>query len=130
MLAIRLQRIGKKHSPSFRLVVAERRSKMAAPPTEDLGSFNPFTKKFEVKQEKIEHWIKVGAKPTVTVHNLLVNAGILKSPKMAVKMKKFIPPAAGPESKPADAAAPAAVVAEEMKEAPAEESKPAEAPAA
>ncbi len=45
MLAIKLQRGGKKHQPSYRLVVAEKRSKMAAPPVEDLGTYNPFTKK-------------------------------------------------------------------------------------
>ena|SRR5258708_2679430 len=116
MLAIRLQRIGKKHQPSYRLVVAERRSKMAAPPTEDLGSFNPFTKKFEVKKEKIEHWIKVGAQPSVSVHNLLVSAGVLTSKKLAVKM-----------AKPVAKASEAAPVAEAPAQA---EEAPPEAPAA
>jgi small subunit ribosomal protein S16 len=88
MLAIKLQRIGKKHRPSYRLVVAERRSKMAAPPVEDLGSYDPFTKKAGLKNERIAHWLKVGAQPTVTVHNLIIAQGIVKSPTKAVKMKK------------------------------------------
>ena len=39
MLAIKLQKIGKKHQPSFRLVIAEKRSKLGGPPVEDLGFY-------------------------------------------------------------------------------------------
>lgn len=90
MLAIKLQRIGKKHQPSYRLVVAESRSKMAAPPVEDLGSYNPFTKKTTIKKDRVAHWMKMGAQPTVTMHNLLVKEGVLTTPKIAVKMPKAV----------------------------------------
>lgn len=90
MLAIKLQRIGKKHQPSYRLVVAESRSKMAAPPVEDLGSYSPFTKKMTVKKDRIAYWIKAGAQPTVTTHNLLVKEGVLTTKKIAVKMPKAV----------------------------------------
>ncbi len=88
MLAIKLQRIGKKHHPAYRIVVAPKRSKMAAPPVEDLGSYDPSLKKVSVKKERVAHWVRVGAQPTPTVHNLLVKEGSLSSPKMAVKIKK------------------------------------------
>lgn len=88
MLAIKLQRIGKKHQPSYRVVVAESRSKMAAPPVEDLGSYNPSTKTAFLKKERLEYWIKTGAQPTVTTHNLLVKEGVVSAPKKAVKMPK------------------------------------------
>jgi small subunit ribosomal protein S16 len=90
MLAIKLQRIGKKHQPSYRVVVAEKRSKMAGPPVEDLGSYNPFTKVTTVKNERVSHWIKMGAQPTVTAHNLLVKEGSLTGAKIAVKMPKAV----------------------------------------
>ena len=90
MLAIKLQRIGKKHQPSYRLVVAESRSKMAAPPVEDLGSYSPFTKKMTIKKDRAAHWIKMGAQPTVTAHNLLVKEGVLTTKKIAVKMPKAV----------------------------------------
>jgi small subunit ribosomal protein S16 len=90
MLAIKLQRIGKKHQPSYRLVVAESRSKMAAPPVEDLGSYSPFTKKMTIKKDRAAHWMKMGAQPTVTAHNLLVKEGVLTTKKIAVKMPKAI----------------------------------------
>ncbi len=88
MLAIKLQRIGKKHQPSFRVVVAERRSKMQGPPIEDLGSYNPETKAFEVKKDRVSHWMKVGAQPTSTAHNLLVRYRVITLPKQVVRIGK------------------------------------------
>jgi len=114
MLAIKLQRVGKKHQPSYRLIVAEKKSKMAAPPVEDLGAYSPFTKTAAFNKERIAYWVKMGAQPTLTVHNLLVAQGVLSAPKMAVKMKKK-----------AVTAADAATVA-----APAVEEKTAETPEA
>jgi small subunit ribosomal protein S16 len=90
MLAIKLQRIGKKHQPSYRIVVAEKRSKMAAPPVEYLGSYNPFTKLANVKKERVLHWVKMGAQPTTTAHNLLVAQGMITSSKLSVKMPKAV----------------------------------------
>jgi small subunit ribosomal protein S16 len=91
MLAIKLQRIGKKHQPSYRLVVSEKRTKLSGGKvTEDLGSYNPFTKAVTVKKERISYWVSVGAKPTVTAHNLLVKEGILKTPKASPKIKKAV----------------------------------------
>jgi len=104
MLAIKLQRIGKKHQPGYRLVVAEKRSKMKAPPVEDLGSYNPMTKQFSVDKGKVEKWVKNGAQPTVTVHNLLVKNGVLKAEKIKLIFKKkeaaagVEAPAAAPEA--------------------------------
>jgi small subunit ribosomal protein S16 len=90
MLAIKLQRIGKKHQPSYRLVVAVKKSKMIAPPVEDLGSYNSFVKAASFKKDRISYWIGVGAQPTTTVHNLLVAQGIISSKKLPVKMKKAV----------------------------------------
>jgi small subunit ribosomal protein S16 len=105
MLAIKLQRTGRKHQPSYRLVIAEKRSKMAGPPVEDLGSYNTFTKVSTINKERISHWLKIGAQPTVTVHNFLVKEGVLTGAKMPIKMKKAVAPAsvspaAGPTAAP------------------------------
>lgn len=114
MLAIKLQRIGKKHQPTYRLVVAEKRSKMAAPPVEDLGPYNPFTKELKVSGERAAYWIRAGAQPTLTAHNILVSHGILSLPKRAVKMKS-------PEPSKAAAAAPEAAPAEQPEAEPKQE---------
>lgn len=125
MLAIKLQRVGKKHQPSYRLVVSEKKSKMAAPPVEDLGSYNPFTKAAAFNKERVEYWMKVGAQPTVTTHNLLVANGILAAPRVVVKMRKKVKAA-----EPVAARAAAADSATAPESAPAAaESAPAPAPA-
>ena len=124
MLTIRLQRIGKKGQPSYRLVVAERRSKVGAPPTEDLGAYNPFTKKASFKAERVNHWIGVGASPTVTVQNLLVKNGVVTTPKRRVYMKQAVAKVAEAETPVVkNEAAPEEVPATE----PAKEEAPAEA---
>lgn len=138
MLAIRLQRIGKKGQPSYRLVVAERRSKLGAPPTEDLGSYDPRTKKANFNADRVTYWIKSGAQPTITTHNLLVREGVLNAPKRRPKIAKPVPkePVASAEAtadkeasveKPADepaAAEPIEEVAAVAAEAPAEDASP------
>lgn len=70
------------------MVVSERRSKLSGPPIEDLGFYNPFTKEASLNKERIEHWIKVGAHSTPTVHNLCVAKGAVKAPKINLKFKK------------------------------------------
>lgn len=116
MLAIKLQRIGKKHQPSYRLVVAEKKSKLNAPPVEDLGSYNPSTKNSTFNKERVKYWLGVGAQPTVTSHNLLVTTGVIDGKKLTVKMKA--PVAKAPEAKP-EVAPEATAVATEAVETPA-----------
>lgn len=85
MLMIRLQRIGKKHQPAYRLVVGEKRNKLrGGKQLEDLGWFNPVSDKSEYKKDRILYWISKGAQPSDTVHNLLVGAKIVAGKKVAV----------------------------------------------
>ncbi len=108
MLAIKLQRVGKKHQPSYRVVVAPARSKLGGPPIEDLGSYNLKIKQLTVDKERIAHWLSVGAKPSVTVHNLFVKHGAVAGKALPIKMNK---PKAAAEVKPAEAPATAAPAA-------------------
>lgn len=86
MLTIRLQRMGKKKSPTYRLVVSENARDTQAKSLEILGHYNPTQepKIIELKTERIKHYLSYGAQMSSTVHNLLVNAGIVESKK---KMK-------------------------------------------
>ncbi|MDP2598299.1 MAG: 30S ribosomal protein S16 [Candidatus Liptonbacteria bacterium] len=88
MLAIKLQRIGKKHQPSYRLVVAEKRSKLGGPPVEDLGAYDLRTKQLTAQKDRVAHWLTRGAQPTATVWNLLVSHNLASGKKIAVKMRK------------------------------------------
>lgn len=71
MLAIKFKRIGKKGQAAFRVIVAEKRSKVDGRFIEDLGWFNPHTNKFRLDIERVNYWIKSGAQPTSSIKNLL-----------------------------------------------------------
>ncbi len=116
MLAIKLKRVGKKHQPSYRLVVSEKRSKATGRYVEDLGWLDPKGKEENINADRVNYWIKVGAQPTDTVHNLLVKNGVIAGSKIAVHAKSKKAPV---EQAPAQAAATEAPVAAE--EAPAVE---------
>lgn len=90
MLTIRLTRKGKKNQPFFRVVVVDkRRSSKGGRAVEELGYVDPLTKKKSLKKERVLHWLKVGAKPSPTVHNLLVSEKVIDAKKVHVsKMKK------------------------------------------
>lgn len=88
MLVIRLFRIGKKNQPSFKIVVTDKEN----PPrggrfVEEIGFYNALSKQHSIKKERAEYWISKGAKPSDTVHNLLVKEGIVKGQKIAVHKK-------------------------------------------
>ena len=88
MLTIRLTRKGKKNQPFFKVVVIDkRRSSKGGRPSEILGYVDPLTKRKSFKKERVLHWLKVGAKASPTVHNLLVSEKIIDAKKIN-KFKK------------------------------------------
>lgn len=83
MLAIRLQRMGKKKVPTYRLIVSPKTQDTHDVYTELLGTYNPHAKEnqFQPKADRVLYWISQGAQTSDTVHNLLVTAGIIKGDK-------------------------------------------------
>jgi small subunit ribosomal protein S16 len=73
MLAIRLRRAGSKKRPFFRVVVADSRAARDSSFVEILGHYNPRSKPavVNVDKERVEHWIKRGAKPSDSVRTLI-----------------------------------------------------------
>ena len=71
MLKIKLQTRGKKHQRTFRIVLAEARSKADGKFIDDLGSYNPITKEMSLDKDKMKKWIKNGAQLTTGVDKLL-----------------------------------------------------------
>lgn len=84
MLAIKLKRIGKKKQAAFRVIVAEKKSKVRGRYVDDLGSYSPHTKALSVNKDRAVFWIGRGAQPTATVHNLFVKNGITAGAKVPV----------------------------------------------
>lgn len=76
MVKIRLKRVGAKKAPFYHIVVADSRSPRDGKIIEQLGTYNPMVEPSEIKidKEKVEKWIKNGAKPTDTVKALIEKA--------------------------------------------------------
>lgn len=83
MLTIRLQRVGKKKQPVFRIVLAEKHRAATKLAQEILGHYNPQTKEFGVKDEgRLKYWLEQRVEISPTVHNLLVSKGLLAGKKI------------------------------------------------
>ena len=77
MVKIRLQRFGAKKAPFYHIVVADSKSPRDGKIIEQIGTYNPMVEPSELvlDKEKVERWIKNGAKPTDTVKRLIeINA--------------------------------------------------------
>ncbi len=89
MLKIRLQKIGKKNSPSYRVVLVEHTTSPQGEFIELLGTYNPRLKRKSFNKGRIEYWLSQGVQPSPTVHNLLVDEKIIEREKlMAWKAKR------------------------------------------
>lgn len=73
MLGISLMRIGAKKKPFYRIVVKEKRSKRDGKYLENVGTYNPMANpaEIELKHDRVQYWISVGAQPTETVASLI-----------------------------------------------------------
>lgn len=82
-------RMGAKKRPFYRVVVKEKRSKRDGKYIENLGTYNPMTDPAEVnlKHERIQYWISVGAKPSETVASLIKNNPEMTEEEKAAKAK-------------------------------------------
>lgn len=77
MLAIRLQRLGRKAYPVYRLAVQEaQRSPSSGRVVAYVGSYNPHTKEANVQVEAAQKYLNNGAQPTPRVVKLLKEAGV------------------------------------------------------
>lgn len=89
MLNIRLQRVGRKNDPSFRVIVVDSKLKPKAGNfLEILGSYDARKGKPVINKDRATYWLSVGARASGTVHNLLLDLGIVKGKKVNVLGKK------------------------------------------
>lgn len=119
MLMIRLQRVGRKHEPVFRLVLTDSKNgPKSGKFLEILGSYDARkSEKAEFKVERVKHWVANGAKLSGTVHNLLVERKVIEGKKINVLSKKSpIISEKAPETVKAEAPAPTNEVVEEPTE--------------
>jgi len=77
---IRLRRTGAKKRPSYRIVVTDSRNPRDGKFIESIGQYNPIEKPASVvvNEERVYHWLRIGALPTDTVNSLLRKIGLKK----------------------------------------------------
>ena len=89
MLKIRLQRIGRKNDPHFRMVVTPHYLKPKTTQyTEIVGTYNVKAGIFECKADRVKYWMSVGAQTSPTVHNLLISKGVIEGKKINALPRK------------------------------------------
>lgn len=94
MLMIRLQRTGRKHEPTFRVVLTDSKNgPKSGKYLKNLGWYdtrleNDVNKQFDV--EAIKSWMSKGAKLSLTLHNLLVSQKIIEGKKLNALPKKTV----------------------------------------
>ncbi|MFH0821043.1 MAG: 30S ribosomal protein S16 [Candidatus Peregrinibacteria bacterium] len=110
MLKIRLQRIGRKNRPVYRIVVTEHTSSVKAAYLDLLGRYDTLVtpKVFSIDEKKLTEWIKKGAQPSSTLARLLKGKGVKN-------MESYIDPMPDRKKKEAGEAAPAATPATPVK---------------
>lgn len=120
MIRIRLRRTGKKHRPSYRLVVADKPNKRDGAFLETLGSYDPHADPplVTVDAEKTKAWIAKGAQPSEAAEKILRRAGVITTP---APVRKVVAPAAAKSAAPAVSAAPVPAVPAPVAAAPAAE---------
>src|SRR5687767_12995881 len=137
MLKIRLRRTGKKRTPYYRVVVAEKEAKRDGAFLETLGSYDPHANPPSaiIDADKTKEWIRKGAQPSEAAVKVLRRVGILEAPpRTESKVAPEGGKAKGKDGSKAAAraaagsAAPAAAAAAKA-EAPAAAAAEAEAPA-
>ncbi len=89
MLKIRLQRIGRKNDPAFRVVLTDsKNSTKSGKFLEIVGTYNPKAGVTNFNSDRIKHWMSNGAKLSDTVHNFLVHQKVIPGKKVNVLPKK------------------------------------------
>ncbi|MEA9985692.1 MULTISPECIES: 30S ribosomal protein S16 [Subtercola] len=96
---IRLKRMGKIRAPYYRIVVADARTKRDGRVIEEIGKYHPTEEPsfIEVKSDRAQYWLGVGAQPTEQVEVLLKltgDWGIFKGDKNAVSTVRVKAPKA------------------------------------
>ena len=101
-LKIRLTRAGAKKQAYYRIVVADSRSPRDGRFIEKVGTYNPRAAqeskdRLVVKEDRIKHWVSVGALPTDRVQRLFSKSGLAEAPTVNEHTKQNKPRAKAQE---------------------------------
>ncbi len=89
MLKMRLQRIGRKNEPAYRVVVTDSRNGPRTGNHVDvIGSYQPKLGTFQIDGEKAKHWISKGVQVSDTVYNFLISQKVIEGKKKNALSRK------------------------------------------
>ncbi|MGB9681172.1 MAG: 30S ribosomal protein S16 [Minisyncoccia bacterium] len=89
MIVLRLQKVGRKKSYTYRVVAVDNRQAVNSRKVKEiLGWWDPKQDKFSLDKGRVGYWLKQGAQISDSCHNLLVKGGVIKGKKKAIKIKK------------------------------------------
>jgi small subunit ribosomal protein S16 len=89
MLMMRLQRVGRRNDPSYRIVVTDKRTGPKSDKHVDrIGSYNPKMDHIQIDADKAKDWLSKGVQPSDTVYNILVGQKIVEGRKRNVLPRK------------------------------------------
>ncbi len=80
MVRIRLRRMGAKHQPSYRIVVADSRAPRDGAFLDIIGHYGPMEDppRISISEEKALKWLRQGAQPSEPVQRMLQKMSILE----------------------------------------------------
>ncbi len=93
MLMIRLQRTGRKHEPTFRVVLTDSKNgPKSGKYLETLGWYDTRlqNKIDQIQMDRVKHWMSHGAKLSMTLHNFLISQKVLEGKKLNALPKKTV----------------------------------------
>jgi small subunit ribosomal protein S16 len=94
MLIIRLQRTGRKHEPTFRVVLTDSKNgPKSGKYLKNLGWYDSRLKNDAAKQldiDAIKHWMSQGTKLSLTMHNFLISQKVITGKKLNALPKKTV----------------------------------------
>ena len=89
MLMMRLQRVGRKNDPAYRIVVTDKRTGVKSDKHVDrIGSYNPKLGTIILDKDKAKQWLSQGVQASGTMHNILVSQGVIDAKKINVLPRK------------------------------------------
>lgn len=82
MVRIRMQRHGRTNRPFYRISAIDQRTRRDGVVIEALGWYDPLAKdpakQYQLDEERVKHWLKVGAQPSDTVRDVLAKRGLIE----------------------------------------------------
>lgn len=96
VVRLRLQRLGRRNLPFYRIVAADVREARNGKFLEMLGTYNPIPNKDNIKEislrpDRIQYWMSVGAQPSDRVAYICGKLGVLPMPPHRNSVQSAIP---------------------------------------